>query len=217
MCLRVLIDIRHFFLRSLAMGMYSTVCIQHSTFQSFRRYTVYPVPSPPHHSTITQREVAVLSHTHSLTQPTNKPLSLSFSLSLFQSPLVPASFLTQTMHPPLDRLHPDCQAEIKDYQNCQANKSFLNFFACDKLAVSLDRCLKQEKARLLKKLNVDMEEKRQQVEDALQVAGGHQQSFEEFLQTDPEFQKEMKKAKNKQGGRGNYQTTAQGGHVYTTR
>jgi COX assembly protein 2 len=99
------------------------------------------------------------------------------------------------MHPPLDRPHPMCQEDINAFKECHANNSKIKFWACNEVKFAMDRCLKVEKKALLAELNVDMDQKRKQEDDAFQDAMGHTQSFEEFLKTDKIYLKELQKAK----------------------
>ena len=55
------------------------------------------------------------------------------------------------MHPPLDRPHPDCQAEIDSLLACHKNFPFTKFMgACNELKTNLDACFKMEKRRMRK-------------------------------------------------------------------
>jgi COX assembly mitochondrial protein 2 len=100
------------------------------------------------------------------------------------------------MHPPLDRPHPLCQAEIDALKECHASQSKLKFWQCNDLKFALDKCFKAEKQELLKTLNADYEEKRKREDDALQEAIGHKQSFEDFLKTDPTYLREKQEAQS---------------------
>jgi hypothetical protein len=51
----------------------------------------------------------------------------------------------------------------------------------------LDLCFKAEKAKLLKVINKDMHEKRKEEDEAYADAVGHQLSFEEYLNQDPNY------------------------------
>ncbi|TDH66664.1 uncharacterized protein CCR75_005189 [Bremia lactucae] len=53
------------------------------------------------------------------------------------------------MHAPLDRPHPDCQAEIKALLDCHENNPYAKFFgACSDAKTALDKCFKAEKVRI---------------------------------------------------------------------
>ncbi|KAG2978428.1 hypothetical protein PC118_g12300 [Phytophthora cactorum] len=53
------------------------------------------------------------------------------------------------MHAPLDRPHPDCQAEIKALLECHENNPYAKFFgACGDVKTALDHCFKNEKIRM---------------------------------------------------------------------
>ena len=95
------------------------------------------------------------------------------------------------MHPPLDRPHPDCQAEINNLQQCHATTSKLKFWGCNEVKFSLDKCLKVEKQRLLVDMNKDYESKRAAEEDVYQMALGKDVSFEEYLKQDKDWNKAM--------------------------
>mmetsp|Transcript_11200 Transcript_11200/g.23613 ORF Transcript_11200/g.23613 Transcript_11200/m.23613 type:complete len:108 (-) Transcript_11200:515-838(-) len=106
------------------------------------------------------------------------------------------------MHPPLDRPHPDCQTEINALQTCHATTSKLKFWACNDVKFQLDKCLKEEKLRLLDQMNKDVEKRRQLEEDAYQKALGKDVSFEEYLKGDREYQRaveEGRRARNEGG------------------
>eukprot|EP00566_Odontella_aurita_P025850 CAMPEP_0113538596 /NCGR_PEP_ID=MMETSP0015_2-20120614/7454_1 /TAXON_ID=2838 /ORGANISM="Odontella" /LENGTH=115 /DNA_ID=CAMNT_0000438189 /DNA_START=319 /DNA_END=666 /DNA_ORIENTATION=+ /assembly_acc=CAM_ASM_000160 len=98
------------------------------------------------------------------------------------------------MHPPLDRPHPDCEKAIDDLRVCQATNSKLKFWACNEIKFAMDRCLKNEKRRLLVDMNRGFEEKRQREEDAYRDAMGQELTFDEYLRKDPEYLKAAKEA-----------------------
>ncbi|KAL3800034.1 hypothetical protein ACHAW5_003682 [Stephanodiscus triporus] len=99
------------------------------------------------------------------------------------------------MHPPLDRPHPDCQSEINDLHLCHATTSKLKFWGCNEVKYALDRCLREEKLRLLEVLNRDAGEKRAAEEDVYRMALGKDISFEDYLNTDKDFNKAMAEKK----------------------
>ena len=103
------------------------------------------------------------------------------------------------MHPPLDRPHPDCQSQINDLQTCHATTSRLKFWGCNDIKFALDKCLKEEKARLLEVMNRDYEAKRAAEEDVYQMALGRELSFEDYLKQDKDFNKAMRD-RNQRGG-----------------
>ena len=92
------------------------------------------------------------------------------------------------MHPPLDRPHPDCQAQINDLTECHATTSKLKFWGCNKVKFLLDQCLKEEKKRLLVDMNKDYDAKRAAEDDVFQKAMGKEMSFEEYLKQDKDYQ-----------------------------
>mmetsp|Transcript_9932 Transcript_9932/g.14603 ORF Transcript_9932/g.14603 Transcript_9932/m.14603 type:complete len:115 (+) Transcript_9932:80-424(+) len=99
------------------------------------------------------------------------------------------------MHPPLDRPHPMCQDQIQALKDCHSSSSKLKFWACNEVKFAMDKCFKREKQALMKEINADYGEKRKREDEAFQEAMGHKQSFEEFLQTDKQYLREMNKAK----------------------
>eukprot|EP00984_Skeletonema_dohrnii_P015139 scaffold6485_cov116-Skeletonema_dohrnii-CCMP3373.AAC.9 len=107
------------------------------------------------------------------------------------SSFVPARQATISMHPPLDRPHPECVEEIDDLYHCHATTSKLKFWGCNNVKFALDQCLKKEKQNLLVELNKDAAEKRAAEEDAYQKALGKEMSFEDYLKKDKDFNKAM--------------------------
>lgn len=95
------------------------------------------------------------------------------------------------MHPPLDRPHPDCQSEINALQVCHATKPKWKIWGCNEVKFALDRCLKEEKERLLVVMNRDYVAKRAAEEDEYQKAMGKDLSFEEYLKQDKDWNKAM--------------------------
>lgn len=93
------------------------------------------------------------------------------------------------MHPPLDRPHPDCQDVINDLRQCHATTSKLKFWGCNDVKFALDKCLREEKERLLLVMNKDMAAKRAAEENAYQKALGKGISFEDYLKQDKDFNK----------------------------
>jgi COX assembly protein 2 len=105
------------------------------------------------------------------------------------------------MHPPLDRPHPDCQEQIDALRTCHATTSKFKFWGCNELKFSLDRCFKDEKARLLETLNIGFEERRRGEEDAFQDAIGQEMSWGDYLKQDKEFLKATKDAEERKKNR----------------
>lgn len=101
------------------------------------------------------------------------------------------------MHPPLDRPHPDCQDEIEALRHCHETRSVFKIWACNEIKHKLDLCFKAEKAKLLKAINKDMHEKRKQEDEAYADAVGHLLSFEEYLNQDPNYLRELKKSEQR--------------------
>ncbi len=65
---------------------------------------------------------------------------------------------------------------------------------------ALDKCLKEEKIRLLEILNKDMVSKRAAEENVYQMAMGKEISFEEYLKADKEFVKAMEERRKRDDG-----------------
>lgn len=65
---------------------------------------------------------------------------------------------------------------------------------------ALDKCLKEEKIRLLEILNKDMVTKRTAEENVYQIAMGKEVSFEEYLNADKEFVKAMEERRKRDNG-----------------
>ena len=101
------------------------------------------------------------------------------------------------MHPPLDRPHPDCQSEINNLHHCHATTSKLRFWGCNEIKFTLDKCLKEEKQRLLAEMNKDVEEKRAAEEVEIQRGLGKELSFEDYLKKDKDFNKAMEDRKER--------------------
>jgi COX assembly protein 2 len=97
------------------------------------------------------------------------------------------------MHPPLDRPHPDCEDPIHQLKVCHAHpyKKFTG--GCNTLKVSLDQCLKAEKKRILDLLNKDLAENKMKEQDLIKEAFGKTMTFHEYLKTDKDYQRELKK------------------------
>lgn len=102
------------------------------------------------------------------------------------------------MHPPLDRPHPDCQAEIDALRHCHATSSKLKFWACNEVKAQLDVCFKEEKRRSLEILNRDMDTTKATEQAQAALAMNQTQSFAEYLQNDKQYQKDLQQEKEKQ-------------------
>ena len=97
------------------------------------------------------------------------------------------------MHPPLDRPHPDCQAQIDALRNCHDTSSRLKFWACNAVKVDLDKCFRAEKQRMLVEMNKDLDEKRREEEAQAALSTGKNMTFQEFLAKDKAYQKDIEK------------------------
>mmetsp|Transcript_23326 Transcript_23326/g.65065 ORF Transcript_23326/g.65065 Transcript_23326/m.65065 type:complete len:110 (-) Transcript_23326:350-679(-) len=101
------------------------------------------------------------------------------------------------MHPPLDRPHPDCQAAIRKLRDCHDTKPRLKFWACNELKFELDMCFKEEKHRHLLEVNKGFETRRLEEDQESAKSTGRNVSFEEFLQKDASYQKELRNLQDK--------------------
>lgn len=102
------------------------------------------------------------------------------------------------MHPPLDRPHPECQLEIIDYRDCHATASKLKFWACNDAKAKLDRCFREEKKKMLEQLNRDLDERKREEQSMAAQAFNKKQTFQEYLSTDPKYQKDLERERKKQ-------------------
>lgn len=112
------------------------------------------------------------------------------------------------MHPPLDRPHPECQDQIRALKECHASRNFFQIFKCNDIKYELDHCFRREKQNLLKSLNKDMHQDRQQEEEAWKEATNQTMSFQEYLQNDKAYQRESQKGYDAT----NYQPKSTGAH-----
>ena len=101
----------------------------------------------------------------------------------------------KTMHPPLDRPHPECQEQIEALRHCQTTRPAWKVWACNELKFRLDTCFRKEKEAVLKELNKDIVEKRREEDEQSALSTGRNMSFQEFLKRDAEYQKEMEEVK----------------------
>jgi COX assembly protein 2 len=97
------------------------------------------------------------------------------------------------MHPPLDRPHPDCEEIIQTLKACHLDyfKKFTG--GCNDFKVNLDKCLKKEKKRILDELNVGLSESKTKEAELIKEAFGKKLTFHEYLKTDKDYQRELKK------------------------
>jgi COX assembly protein 2 len=103
------------------------------------------------------------------------------------------------MHPPLDRAHPDCQESILALRHCHATQSKLKFWACNEIKFKLDACFKEEKDRMLKEVNKGFEKRRFEEDEQSALSTGRNMSFQNFLDTDKTYRKELGEIKDKKG------------------
>ena len=103
------------------------------------------------------------------------------------------------MHPPLDRPHPRCQLEINDLRECHETKaSKLRFWACNDAKASLDKCFREEKEEMLRKMNADLDEKKREEQEQAALAFGRKETFREFLAKDPTYEREVERERQRQ-------------------
>lgn len=102
------------------------------------------------------------------------------------------------MHPPLDRPHPRCQEEISGLRDCHTTSSKLQFWACNEVKSKLDKCFREEKEEMLRKMNEDLDEKKKEEQAQAALAFGRKETFHEFLAKDPTYEREVEKERNRQ-------------------
>lgn len=102
------------------------------------------------------------------------------------------------MHPPLDRPHPRCQAEICGLRDCHATGNKLKFWACNEIKAQLDKCFKEEKEEMLKRINANLDEKKKEEQAQAALAFGRKETFQEFLAKDYAYEREVERERNKQ-------------------
>eukprot|EP00536_Pseudo-nitzschia_multiseries_P003341 jgi/Psemu1/301920/fgenesh1_kg.51_\ len=102
------------------------------------------------------------------------------------------------MHPPLDRPHPRCQAEINGLRECHSTSSKLRFWACNDVKAQLDKCFRVEKEEMLRKMNENLDEKRKEEQAQAALAFGRKETFQEYLANDPTYEKEVERERNRQ-------------------
>lgn len=103
------------------------------------------------------------------------------------------------MHPPLDRPHPDCQLEIEGLRKCHATESKFKFWACNDVKSNLDRCFRKEKEEMLKTMNRNLEQSRNEEHAQASVACGRTETFQEYLAKDETYKKDLERERKRQG------------------
>ena len=86
------------------------------------------------------------------------------------------------MHPPLDRPHPRCQDEINGLRECHATGNKLKFWACNEVKAKLDKCFREEKEEMLRKMNANLDEKKKEEHAQAALAFGKTETFQEYWQ-----------------------------------
>lgn len=104
------------------------------------------------------------------------------------------------MHPPLDRPHPDCQAQIEALRDCHATSSKWKVWACNQVKDQLDLCFREEKRRTLEVLNKNLDETKSTEQAQAAMAMGQTISFAEYLNKDPQYARDLEKERQKQNG-----------------
>lgn len=102
------------------------------------------------------------------------------------------------MHPPLDRPHPRCQEAIDGLRNCHAEASKLKFWACNEVKAKLDRCFKEEKEEMLRQMNSNLDEKKEEEQAQAALAFGRGETFQEHLAKDRTYEREVEKERKRQ-------------------
>lgn len=102
------------------------------------------------------------------------------------------------MHPPLDRPHPRCQDQINSLRECHAAGNKLKFWACNEVKSNLDKCFKEEKEEMLRRMNADLDEKKKEEQAQAALAFGRKETFQEFLAKDRTYEREVERERNKQ-------------------
>jgi COX assembly protein 2 len=144
---------------------------------------------------------------HRARKPKTKPRTafflsvfLSFSIAFIHSiDYLRSTSTAATMHPPLDRPHPECQDVIVELRDCHDNNSKVKFWACNDFKSRLDQCFREEKDRMLVKMNVGFEKRRLEDDELSSIATGKNMSFQAFLESDKVYKKELETMKNKTG------------------
>jgi COX assembly protein 2 len=99
------------------------------------------------------------------------------------------------MHPPLDRPHPDCERIIAQLRDCHDNFWKKYTGGCNGIKVEMDRCLREEKRRLLSEMNADFGARRLIQEEVIKKAFGREETFTEYLAKDKRYLEEVRKRK----------------------
>lgn len=60
----------------------------------------------------------------------------------------------------------------------------------------MDQCFKHEKQRLLQEQNKDLPQQKLQEQEMIQIAFGKTQTFQEYLQQDKDYQREVQRKKD---------------------
>jgi COX assembly mitochondrial protein 2 len=109
-----------------------------------------------------------------------------------------SSSSSSSMHPPLDRPHPDCQNDIEELRECHLDpwKKFLG--GCNEIKTRLDHCLRAEKKRLLDEMNLGLVDRKAKEQDMIKEAFGRKETFAEYLEKDRDFQNELRKKLERQ-------------------
>jgi len=102
------------------------------------------------------------------------------------------------MHPPLDRPHPRCQEQINSLRECHAAGNKLKFWACNEVKSNLDKCFKEEKDEMLRRMNADLDEKKKEEQAQAALAFGRKETFQEYLAKDLTYEREVERERNKQ-------------------
>lgn len=118
-------------------------------------------------------------------------LEYSLSRILVVHEAAHTALFSPTMHPPLDRPHPECGEVIEALKQCHLSNWKMYTGGCNKIKFELDQCFKAEKKHLLSELNKDLPERRKRQEEVVKKVLGKKMTFQEYLQQDKEYQQEL--------------------------
>lgn len=91
-----------------------------------------------------------------------------------------------------------CQDEINGLRDCHATGNKLKFWACNEVKAKLDKCFKEEKDEMLKKMNANLDEKKKEEQAQAALAFGRKETFQEYLAKDSTYAREVEKERKKQ-------------------
>jgi hypothetical protein len=89
--------------------------------------------------------------------------------------------------------------EIVDLRTCHETRSKFKVWACNEIKMNLDECFRQEKEKVLKELNKDLDERRREDEAQAAISTGKNVTFHQYLATDTTYQKELEDLQKNKG------------------